>query len=108
MTAAPYDFIFDAGADVVATLTWKDASGNPIDLTGYTAIMAMTAPGSAPDLTLTQSSGLTLGGAAGTISFDIPASTTINWAAGVTYTLFVTSGGGVVYKLLYGKFVRES
>lgn len=106
--AAQYDFTFDSDADVVVTLTWKDDTGNPIDLTGCTAIMTIIAPGSAPDQSYTQTSGLTLGGTAGTIAFDIPATVTSLWSTGVTYTLFVTSTGGIVTKLLFGSFVKES
>lgn len=104
--AAPYDFRFDAGADIVSTLTWTDEDGNPIDLTGCTAILTLKL-GNAPDLVLTDTSGLTLGGTAGTISFDIVASETADWNLSVPYTLFITSAGGIVTKLMSGNFLEN-
>lgn len=55
-------------------ITWKDSDGNPINLTGATAKMAFKTELSlsAPAIfTLTEDSGLTLGGVEGTIGVKI-------------------------------------
>ena len=68
-------------------IVYKDNDGNPVDLTGYTAEMQIRAykGATASLLTLNTSNGyLALGGAAGTITIDIPGDITealdFNWA----------------------------
>lgn len=39
MAAGIYDIIIEQGADWRLVITWKDAEGVPVDLTGYTARM---------------------------------------------------------------------
>lgn len=81
----------------------------PVDLTGYTATMVIT-PDDATEtpITLTESAGITLGGANGLISPVISAATVAAWTwANATYYLNITDGSGVVTPLAYGTFIVE-
>lgn len=78
------------------------AGAEPVDLTGYTALLQIrTAPGGT--LLYDASSNITLGGTAGTIALNIPAATTagFTWSVGV-YDLLLTSSQGVATRLLTG------
>lgn len=105
MTAAKYDITIEQGATFAMTLTWRDESNALINLTGYSARMQVRQSISAPQtlLSLTSGSGITLGGAAGTIAISAtPAQTgAINSMTGV-YDLELESGAGVVTRLLEG------
>jgi hypothetical protein len=111
--ATHYDIVIDKGADLALTFTVRnDGDDTLANLTGYTArLQARPSPESATVyLTLTSSpaAGLALGGAAGTVTLSLTAAQTaaLTWAA-ADYDLFITSAGGVVTRLLYGKmFVR--
>ena len=46
MTIPQHNFTWQQGEDAVISLTYKDDSGNPIDLTGYSVRMEVAAPGS--------------------------------------------------------------
>jgi hypothetical protein len=94
------------GATFQLTITWKDSAGTAIDLTGYTARAQarLTYDTSTTIFSLTSSSGITLGGAAGTIAIVIAAGTTATLAApwsGV-WDLELVSGAGIVTRLLEG------
>lgn len=86
-------------------ITWLDNDGDPIDLTGYTAKMeARRKVGGSILMTATESSGLDLGGAAGTIDIKlIPTQTDIAFRDNV-YDLEVTSPGAEVTTLVQGAF----
>lgn len=73
--AGNYDIKIEKGADYDVTITW----GNPpVNLTGYTAKLEIRdrKGGSVLHDTLTESDGITLGGAAGTIAIHREASET--------------------------------
>jgi len=94
------------GATFQLTITWKDSAGTAINLTGYTARAQarLTYDTSTTIFSLTSSSGITLGGAAGTIAIVIAAGTTAALAApwsGV-WDLELVSGAGIVTRLLEG------
>jgi hypothetical protein len=95
------------GATYVKSIVWKDELGTPMDLTGYSAKMQIRSSVSAPkvlaEIATTPGSGITLGGALGTIELAISAALTgaIGEADGV-YDLELTSGGGIVTRLLEG------
>lgn len=98
MTAAPLNFIIEAGATFTAVLTWEDPDENPIDITGYTAAMqirpSMESEDVLADLTSSPAAGLTLGGTAGTIAIRIEADVTDAMPVGRSvYDLELTSGG---------------
>jgi hypothetical protein len=101
-----YDLEIKQGATLSLTATWKDSTGAAINLTGYTARMQVRSAYDATStiLSLTSSSGITLGGAAGTIaitaSATVTAALTAPWAG--VWDLELVSGGGVVTRLLEG------
>ena len=120
MSAVKRDIIIDQGADFSLSLTWESPAGSPVDLTGYTAALVIRSTyGAQPEiLALAQGSGITLGGAAGTIAIAITAAQTTaierpNYASltmyagepayrlGV-YDLVLTSGAGQVRRFIYG------
>jgi hypothetical protein len=101
-----YDLEIKQGATLSLTATWKDSSGTAVNLTGYTARMQVRATydSSSTILSLTSSSGITLGGSAGTIAITASATTTAALTApwsGV-WDLELVSGGGEVTRLLEG------
>lgn len=101
------------GADYQPTITWQDGSGNPINLTGYSGKMDIrTSPVNSSPLILsltTSNSMITLGTTNGVITLDIPAATTLTLTPGTYYyDLFLTSGGGIVYKIAEGTFTLEA
>ena len=108
MPAAKYDIALEQGASFSRTITWKDSDGNPVDLTGSTARMQVRTAianrsTTAPLVDLTNGSGITLGGTAGTIVVNITAAQTA--ALKITrapYDLFVYSVDGTAIKLLEG------
>jgi len=60
MTAGIYNFTIDQGAQYTTTIIWADSSGNPIDLTGYSAAMQLRLQAASPNpsaLNLTSSNG---------------------------------------------------
>ena len=91
----------------MVTITYQDASKQPIDLTGYTARLQIRAKVSSTEfaLELTEASGLTLGGPAGTIDIALtPTQTETDLAelkAGV-YDLELTSPAGIVTTIIGG------
>lgn len=107
MAAGIYSFKAQQGETFSRVLTWKDSAGNPINLTGYTARMQLrsSATSSTVILELTTNSGITLGGAAGTITLTISATTMAGLTPGAySYDLEMVSGSGVVTPLLKGVF----
>lgn len=86
--------------------TWTDATGAPVDLTGYTARMDVrTAPGGSLVASIIQGSGIVLGGAAGTITPTLSAAATGAMRAGTyAYDILLTSPAGFVTRLLAGSF----
>ena len=108
--ADTYNLNIDAGATYQLTVTWNDSNGDPIDLTSYTARMKLkNAHGGATLVSLTESDGITLGAALGTVTIVI--SDTLTSALGDTdytkgvYDLEVESAGGVTTRLLEGRWV---
>lgn len=115
-----YNFVVRKGATwrSVFTLYQSDTSGPVVNLTGWTAKLevkdeasgAYSTPSSSPLLTLTQSSGITLGGTAGTITILQTAAQTgaYSWASG-DYRLTLTAGGasGDTDVYLYGTVTVE-
>lgn len=106
MPAGNYDLYIEQGATFNKQLTWKDSVGNPVNLTGYTARLQIrtSLTESTTIASLTQGSGITLGGALGTIVLLLSAVQTaaITQTKGV-YDLELQSGDGTVTRLLEGK-----
>lgn len=101
-----FDITINQGETFQLTLTWKDSAGTAIDLTGYSARMQVreTYSSSSTIVSLTQASGITLGGAAGTIAILISAATTAALTAPFSgvYDLELVSGAGIVTRLVQG------
>ena len=94
------------GATFNKVFTWE-VDAVPVNLTGYTARMQVrsTKDSATTIVSLTTGSGITLGGAAGTITLDLSATATAALPSGVyLYDLELVSGGGQVTRLLEGKF----
>jgi hypothetical protein len=95
------------GATFRDVVTWKAGTpAQPVDLTGCTARMHVRAKVEFPDILLaltTENGGITLGGAAGTITTHLTATQTagITWTGGV-YDLEILFPGGDVRRLFYG------
>jgi len=105
--AGDYDIIADQGATFTRVITWNDSAGSPVNLSGYTARMQVRQRyvSTTTVLSLTSGSGITLGGALGTITLLASATTTAAITAGeYLYDLELVSGGGVVTRLLQGSF----
>lgn len=115
MAAGSYDFQIEQGATFQRVLTWTDADDNPFNLTGYSGRMMIrptyadidTGP---PILSLTSpSSGIALGGGAGTIVIFVPAANTAALPIPPTadhkyrYDLEVQAADGTVYRVLQGE-----
>ena len=87
------------------TLSWKDSGGVPVNLTGYSARMQArtTYDAAVPVLSLTNGSGITLGGTAGTLAVSVDATTTAAiGAATYVWDVEVVSAGSVVTRLAGG------
>jgi hypothetical protein len=100
-----YDLVCPQGASFDKTFTWT-IGGTAVNLTGYTAAMQVRAysDSSAALVSLTNGSGITLGGTAGTIGVAISAAVTTGLDAGsYAYDLELYSGSTVT-RLLQGGF----
>lgn len=99
-----YNIEINQGATYILTITWE-VDGSPVDITGYTAAMQArhNIKSTSTFISLTDVSGLTLGGAAGTIVVNLSAATTaaITEKFGV-YDLELTAPDGTVTRLLQG------
>ena len=106
--AGYYDMTADQGATFCQVITWKDSTGTPVNLTDYTArmqvrqrvestteVLDLSTQGGSPEIVL--------GGAAGTITITVP-DTAMDFEGSYVYDLEVESSGGVVTRLLMGKF----
>ena len=106
MAAAQYDFFVEQGATFQKIITWKDADDNPINLTSFTARMQFRRAKRSDDVLYsanTENGMITLGGAAGTITIDIPAEETEAFGfRRAVYDLEVESAGGIVTRLIEG------
>ena len=106
MTAGAYNLVVDQRTTLHRVITWKQSNGSPVDLTGYTAHLQVrqSADAASTVFDLTDVSGLTLGGALGTITIDISATALAAVDPGTyEYDLLMTAGSNVT-KLLAGEF----
>ena len=107
MAIIEYDLATEQGSSLSRVVTYSDANGNPVNLTGYTARMQVRPRASSgyAYLTLTSpSGGLTLGGTTGTITILVEGSVTSAIPAGdYVYDLEVVSSG-YVDKVMGGDF----
>jgi len=104
--AGKLNLVIEQGARFDPVLTWKDENGVVINLTGWTARMQIRASKSEAAFLIeltTENGGITLGGAAGTISLVITGTATaaITWTKGV-YDLEMVSPSGYPTRLVEG------
>lgn len=107
MSAANYDIpAIEQGADFFLDLVYKDDTGTPIDLTGFSARMQVREEYSsaAPVVNIsTGTSGITLGGLSGSIAIHIPAADTAALSFNTArYDLELEDSTGVVTRLIQG------
>ncbi len=111
MAAAKLKLAIEQGATFTKVLTWKSGTpALPVDLTGCTARMqirqSITSAEVLSSLT-TLNGGITLGGAAGTISIRIEATATalFTWKEGVYDLEVVMADNVTVNRLVYGTVI---
>ena len=109
MTAGPYDFTIEAGADLSIGLTWKDETGTLVNLTGASASLMLrySVADASPVVSLTETAGahgqVVLGGALGTLTVKVNSTTTGTLTAGpAVYDLLVTVAAGDKTRLIEG------
>ncbi len=112
--AGKLNLVIEQGATFNPTMTYKDAAGVPIDLTGYTARMQIRE--SIEDVAFleelttenTGASQIILGGVAGTIVllFNDIETTGMAWESGV-YDLELITPSGTVERVLVGSVVID-
>lgn len=108
--AAKYDIVCDQGATFSRVFTWQDSTGVPVNVTGYTARMQVRATIDAGATLLsftTENGGITLGGAAGTITVTATAATTASVSAGCYVYDLELINGATVYRLVQGQFTVD-
>lgn len=100
----------DQGRDLVFSVIWKDSTGALVNLTGYSAAFAVAEDyGLTPVISITQASGITLGGASGSVSVSVSAALTENLTKSVYVgELVLVSGSGVETSLLKGSIKCSS
>ena len=105
-TAANYNIKCNQSETFQRNLTYKDSNGTAINLTGYTAKLQIRKDFDQDAVvTLTEASGITLGGAAGTIAIEITAAATaLLERNSYLYDLVLTSSGGIKTRILEGRF----
>jgi hypothetical protein len=106
---ANYNITAYQGATYSLDMTWK-IGGTAVNLTGYTAAMQVkeNAGSTASVLSLTNGSGITLGGTAGTIGLLVSANTMGSATPGnYVYDLELNSGSQVT-RLIQGSFAIQA
>ena len=80
MPAGKHNLQIEQGAQFTTTFTWKDSSGDPVDLTSYSARIKFKEEKGGTELyDSNTNSDITLGGTAGTITLTIPTADTANF-----------------------------
>lgn len=106
--AGTYNITADQGATFSRVITWKDSTGTPINVTGYTARMQVRSIVSSDSVALsltTENGRIALGGSAGTITLTVAASDMDDVSSGTyAYDLELVSAG-VVTRLVMGSFI---
>ena len=114
MPAATYNWVIEQGTTVLRTLTWRDVSNALVNLTGATAHCSLKpAKGGSTTLDLTEAgsagSRLILGGANGTIKFDIDATHTSALPGGnLVYDLKVVLSNATVVRVIQGTITVDT
>ena len=107
--ATNYNTTIDQGADWYINFSYKDSAGVAINLTGYTAALQLRSEPSDATAVLSlssPSSGIAITGATGLIAVHATAVQTAAIQEGIYYyDLEITSGAGIVTRLIQGQIV---
>lgn len=90
------------GTNYALSLTYKDPNDTPINFTGMSALMKIV-KGEKTQLSLSSGSGITLGGALGTILVEMTHVQTSSMILGECFYDFILISGSVKTKLFSGK-----
>ena len=104
--SAKYNMVCEQATTFTVNFTIQ--TGNTLfNLTGYSATMTIRpfVGANTTTLVLTNGSGITLGGAAGTVAITISAATTADFEPSRYAYDFMLNSGSVVTRLLEGKFI---
>jgi hypothetical protein len=107
MALSTYDITADQGSDFSTVVTYTDDAGSPVNLTGCTGRMQIRrfAGSPAANITLTNGSGVTLGGALGTITITVSAAALSQvLAGGYVYDVEIVDTSSKVLKVISGNF----
>lgn len=104
MSAGKYTLKIEQGAYKSLSLTYKDATGTPIDLTGYTARMQIRgyAESTTAWVSLTSASGITLGTTDGAIDIELTSTQTSAIPDSGFYDIELVAPSGEVNRILEG------
>lgn len=105
MSAGQYDITIEQGATWQRNIVWKDSTGTPIDITGYSARMQIRTRKSSTStlLSIDQDDYISVGTTDGLLEISIPASVTAALDfRGAVYDIEIESPSGTVYRLLEG------
>lgn len=102
--ADSYNFTLDQGSDWYLNITYKDSTGAPINLTGYTAAMQIreTASSTTSVLTLSSGSGITITPLTGVLDLHATATQTAAIAAGKYQYDLELNNSGVITRIIQG------
>jgi len=114
VTANQYNIVIEQGATYLLDITYKDSDGDAIDLTNHDARMQVRASydASSPLIDIDSdtggtgnTSGISLGGSAGTLAIVISDADTkaLSAPASNVYDLELEASNGVVTRLIEGK-----
>lgn len=106
MSAGIKNLIIDQGSDWFITFTYKDSTGTPINLTGFTANLQLRTSYDAPTaaLSLTSIAGITITALSGQIAVHATATQTGAITAGdYVYDLEITSSTGIITRIIQGR-----
>ena len=104
--SAKYNMVCEQATTFTVNFTIQ--TGNTLlNLTGYSATMTIRpfVGANTTTLVLTNGSGITLGGAAGTVAISISSATTADFEPSRYAYDFMLDSGSVVTRLLEGKFI---
>jgi hypothetical protein len=106
MSAGKENLTVDQGTDWYINFTYKDSTGTPINLTGYTAALQFRSNiiDAIPALSLASGSGITITASTGLIAVHATAAQTGAISAGYYYyDLEITSASNIVTRLIEGR-----
>lgn len=108
MGAGYYNLRLRKGTDYSIPFVYKDETGALVNLTGYTARASFRrGPTTTPLLNLSSGSGLTLGGALGTVTLVLTDTQTNTLSGRGVFGIELISSGGLVEEFIEGHFSIE-